>query len=97
MNAQQLAIQTQREFAQNFRRALQNRMMTTKCAAAVCVSDIRDEAEDQNDFPEMELFALRAAARSAWRKVRRNQIKQDGRRWCLRHDALFYDSISLPF
>lgn len=96
MNAEQLVIQSRRAFAHAVRHAIQDRA-AGGYAVAFRVSMIRENAEDNADFPSVERIALRAAERSAWRKDRRNQIKQNGRRWCLRHDVLCYGAGTIPF
>ena len=96
MNAEQLVIQSRRAFAHAVRHAIQDRA-AGGYAVAVHVSMIRENAEDNADAPSAERIALRAAERSAWRKDRRNQIKQNGRHWCVRHDVLCYGAGTIPF
>ena len=96
MNAEQLVIQSRRAFAHAVRHAIQDRA-AGGYAEAVRVSMIRENAEDNADATSAERIALRAAERSAWRKDRRNQIKQNGRRWCVRHDVICYGAGTIPF
>ena len=96
MNTEQLVIQSQRALARNVRHAIQDRA-AGGYAIAFRVSMIRENAEDNANSPSAERIALRAAERSAWRKDRRNQIKRDGRRWCVQHNVLCYGAGTVPF
>lgn len=96
MSTIQQTIHSQRAFAHAVRLSIQV-CAAGSYAVAPRISAIREEA-DGNDNPlHCGRIALRAAERSAWRKDRRNQIKQNGRRWCLQHDALYYGAEELPF
>lgn len=95
MNAEHLVIQSQRAFAHNVRHAIQDRADGEPVAFRV--SMIRENADDNADSTPAERIALRAAERSAWRKDRRNQTKQNGRRWCVQHDVLCYGTGTIPF
>ena len=96
MNAERPVIQSQRAFAHNIRHAIQERTADGE-PVAFRVSMIRENTEDTDDSPPAERIALRAAERSAWRKDRRNQIKQNGRRWCVQHDVRCYGAGTIPF